>query len=228
MSGSTGSCSFNRVPNLRDVFMNRQEANNALSFWGALLVVPILVLAVYLHFNQAPVQHQPEVAPHNSVAVAKAETSQLPAADQTDDLKSPITPSPAMKTPVALDPEAARTAVHQVENGVYERATLMFEREPVDAEWASSYEQALREMFAQHQGLQRVSINSISCHSSMCRIEVFTPRDTDADFFTAMFYDALATFRAGALKAEAAITRRMEQGMTSVYVARQGHTLGFY
>jgi len=58
------------------------------------------------------------------------------------------------------------------------------------------------------QGLQR---SSISCHTSMCRIEVFTPRDADANFFTAMFYDGLATFRAGALKAEAAITRRMEQ-----------------
>ena len=129
---------------------------------------------------------------------------------------------------VGLDPESARAAVQQVENGVYERATALFEQEPVDVEWASVYEQSLRDMFSQHQGLQRVSINSISCHSSMCRIEVFTPRDADADFFTAMFYDGLANFRDGALKAEAAITRRMAQGMTSVYVARKDHTLGFY
>ena len=133
-----------------------------------------------------------------------------------------------METPAGLDPEAARAAVHKVENGVYERATAMFEQEAIDVDWAGNYEQALREMFSQHQGLQRVSINSIRCHTSMCRIEVFTPRDTDADFFTAMFYDGLATFRAGELKAEAAITRRMEQGMTSVYVARKNHTLGFY
>jgi hypothetical protein len=104
----------------------------------------------------------------------------------------------------------------------------MFEQEPVDVEWASAYEQSLREMFSQHQGLQRVSVNSIACHTTMCRIEVYTPRDTDADFFTAMFYDGLARFRDGALKAEAAITRRMEHGMTSVYVARKDHTLGFY
>ena len=125
-------------------------------------------------------------------------------------------------------PEAARAAVQQVENGVYERATAMFEQEVGDVEWAGAHEQALREMFARHQGLQRVSVNSISCRTSMCRIEVFTPRDADADFFTAMFYDGLANFRDGALKAEAAITRRMAQGMTSVYVARKDHTLGFY
>ena len=130
--------------------------------------------------------------------------------------------------PSGLDPETARAAVQKVENSVYERATAMFEKEPVDVEWASDYEKSLREMFAQHQGLQRVSVNSIGCHTTMCRIEVFTPRDADADFFTAMFYDGLASFRDGALKAEAAITRRMEHGMTSVYVARKDHTLGFY
>ncbi|MGV8837088.1 MAG: hypothetical protein ACWA6V_13455, partial [Cellvibrio sp.] len=143
-------------------------------------------------------------------------------------LDAPAALSDEMAAPVSHDPETARTAVQQVENSVYERATAMFEQEPVDVEWAAAYEQSLRAMFAQHQGLQRVSINSISCHTSMCRIEVFTPRDADADFFTAMFYDGLANFRAGELKAEAAITRRMGQGMTSVYVARKDHTLGFY
>ena len=208
--------------------MNRQDSNNPLPLWWIFLVVPILALAVYLHVNKTQVQDAPErVTPGNlaviSVTPRPSKDTRPPATPRIPDGSPVVTVAP-----VALDPEAARAAVHRVENGVYERATTMFEQEPVDVGWAGSYEQALRDMFAQHQGLQRVSINSISCHTSMCRIEVFTPRDADADFFTAMFYDGLATFRAGSLKAEAAITRRMEQGMTSVYVARKDHTLGFY
>lgn len=125
-----------------------------------------------------------------------------------------------------LIPEDPLKAVHQVETTVYTRANSIFEREPVDAEWAATYESSLQSMFSQHQGLQRVSVNSIKCHSTMCRIEVFTPRDTDADFFTAMFYEGLATFQDGALKAEAAIARNMENGMTSVYVARKDRSFG--
>lgn len=208
--------------------MNRQGSNNPLPLWGSLLVLPIVALAVYLHFKQAPSQAVPELTSLNPVTSDEPITSLSIETDSSIVLESPASLSDEISTPVSLDSEAARTAVQQVENSVYERATAMFEEESVDVEWAVAYEQSLRAMFAQHQGLQRVSINSISCHTSMCRIEVFTPRDTDADFFTAMFYDGLANFRAGELKAEAAITRRMEQGMTSVYVARKGHTLGFY
>lgn len=208
--------------------MSRQGTNNPLPLWGSLLVLPILALAVYLHFTQSPTPAIPEPIPNNPVAITGAMAHRSLATPRSVDFESPATISNAVDAPIGLDPEAARTAVHQVENGVYERATAMFEQEPVDVEWAGAYEQSLRRMFAQYQGLQRVSINSISCHTSMCRIEVFTPRDIDADFFTAMFYDGLASFRAGELNAEAAITRRMEQGMTSVYVARKGHTLGFY
>lgn len=216
--------------------MNRQGSNNLWSLWGALLVVPILALALYLHLTQS--SHIPSEFPRalntNNSFEGDGAIPPMPSAGNASlAANSPAlnSPSPAtdeIKPPVALDHEVARTAVHQVENGVYERATAMFEQEAVDVEWATAYEQSLRVMFAQHQGLQRVSINSISCHTSMCRIEVFTPRDADADFFTAMFYDGLANFRAGELNAEAAITRRMEQGMTSVYVARKDHTLGFY
>lgn len=208
--------------------MNRHSPNNPFPLWGALLVLPLLALAIYLHFKQAPAQRGAELTLDNSVVQGEV------IAHRPIEAINPIVPeSPAaladqVAAPVGLDPEAARTAVQQVENGVYDRATALFEREPVDVEWAAAYEQSLRAMFAQHQGLQRVSINSIRCHTSMCRIEVFTPRDADADFFTAMFYDGLANFRAGELKAEAAITRRMEQGVTSVYVARKDHTLGFY
>lgn len=208
--------------------MNRPGSNNSLPPWGALLVLLIMALAVFLHFKPSAPLTISELTPNNPVAINEAMSPTVPAAGGASELEPSATIAAETKTPVSLDPETARTAVHQVENGVYERATAMFEQEPVDTQWAIAYEQALREMFAQHQGLQRVSINSISCHTSMCRIEVFTPRDTDADFFTAMFYDALANFRAGELKAEAAITRRMEQGMTSVYVARKDHTLGFY
>lgn len=136
--------------------------------------------------------------------------------------------SPSSSGIEPLIPEDPLEAVHQVETTVYMRANSMFEREPVDADWAAAYESSLQNMFSQHQGLQRVSVNSIKCHSTMCRIEVFTPRDTDADFFTAMFYEGLATYQDGALKAEAAIARNMENGMTSVYVARKDHVLGFY
>lgn len=208
--------------------MNRQGFNNPLSPRGLLLILSIMALAVYLHFSQAPLQATPELIASNSVSIAKTKPPRSVEVDRSTNSELAATIPDAITTPVGLDPEAARSAVHQVENSVYQRATTMFEQETVDVEWAGAYEQSLRAMFAQHQGLQRVSINSISCHTSMCRIEVFTPRDADADFFTAMFYDGLTNFRAGELKAEAAITRRMEQGMTSVYVARKDHTLGFY
>lgn len=208
--------------------MNRQGSNNPVFLWASLLILPLLALAVYLYFSRTPIQTTPELISSNSVSIAETKPPRSIEVGRSTNVEPPAIISDVITTPVDLDPEAARTAVHQVENSVYQRATAMFEQEPVDVEWAGAYEQSLRAMFAQHQGLQRVSINSISCHTSMCRIEVFTPRDADADFFTAMFYDGLANFRAGDLKAEAAITRRMEQGMTSVYVARKDHTLGFY
>lgn len=212
--------------------MSRSDSKKSLPLWVVLLVLPILAVAVYLQFNNANVRELPsqDELPMNSPGQMNSQSIVI---NKPTPLNSPATTADNTvadntPAPVGLDPEAARTAVQQVENGVYERATAMFEQEAVDVEWAGAYEQALREMFSRHQGLQRVSINSISCHTSMCRIEVFTPRDADADFFTAMFYDGLANFRDGALKAEAAIARRMAQGMTSVYVARKDYTLGFY
>lgn len=209
--------------------MNRQDSNRPLSLWLTLLVLPILALAIYLQVNKTSPQNSAAVIPENP-AVTVAHPKRVVSGDTTSHVVHVPTESPSLipAEPVGLDPESARAAVHKVENGVYERATAMFEREPVDVAWAGAHEQALRDMFSQHQGLQRVSVNSISCHTSMCRIEVFTSRDVDADFFTAMFYDGLATFRDGALKSEAAIARRMELGMTSVYVARKDHSLGFY
>lgn len=213
--------------------MTRHDSNRPVLLWWVFLVLPILALALYLLLNTAPVRDVPEQMGKNSVGdeslmqqpvVSKKNTTHgapLTNARETTELDERV-------APLGLDPESARTAVQQVENGVYEHATAMFEQESVDVEWAGRHEHALREMFSLHHGLQRVSINSINCHASMCRIEVFTPRDIDADFFTSMFYDGLANFRDGELKAEAAITRRMEQGMTSVYVAREDHTLGFY
>ncbi len=217
--------------------MNRPDTNNTLPLWTTLLVAPILLLALYLQFADAPAPGKDDRINSHLTGHEQSANFHPKAVNVRVDIKSPQvvftqTPTeplePKVSSEVRLDPEAARAAVQQVENSVYQRATAIFEREPVDVEWASAYEQSLRDMFARHQGLQRVSINSISCHASMCRIEVFTPRDADADFFTAMFYDGLASFRAGELKAEAAITRRMELGITSVYVARKDHTLGFY
>lgn len=218
--------------------MSRTDSHKSLLLWGVLLVLPILAFAAYLQFSKPNLQNMTaqngsSLASPVTASPADASPAPIVANPQTTATPSPVISADktvAENTPatVGLDPEAARTAVQQVENGVYERATTMFEQEAVDVEWAGAHEQALREMFARHQGLQRVSVNSISCRTSMCRIEVFTPRDADADFFTAMFYDGLANFRDGALKAEAAITRRMARGMTSVYVARADHTLGFY
>lgn len=217
--------------------MNRPETSNLLPLWIILLVVPILVLAIYLQFADAGTQSKGAPRDEHSIGGDRAVTTHLKAITKTVVVDAPILvgtqkpdeePVQDMASAVSLDPETARAAVQQVENSVYERAIAIFEREPVDIAWASTYEQSLRDMFALHQGLQRVSINSISCHTSMCRVEVFTPRDADADFFTAMFYDGLATFNGGELNAEAAITRRMERGITSVYVARKDYTLGFY
>lgn len=211
--------------------MQRQEAYKSLPFWLVLLALPLLTLVSYLVFDQprqpVSIEQLSAEEPHFDSSTSSAETPAQAVfiAQKTE----PIIENPVdEKEPVALDVESARAAVHQVENGVYERATALFEREAVDPAWANAYEQSLREMFSHHQGLQRVSVNSISCHATMCRIEVFTPRDADADYFTAMFYDALERYRDGELKGEAAIARRMEVGMTSVYVARKAHLLGFY
>ena len=211
--------------------MQRQEAYKSLPFWLVLLALPLLTLVSYLVFDnpRQPASIEPSVEDVSRLTtpVNSAEIPPTPAVFVAQPTAS-VVETPAEEEPIALDVETARAAVHQVENGVYERATALFELEAVDPAWAGDYEQALREMFSQHRGLQRVSVNSIRCHSTMCRIEVFTPRDTDADYFTAMFYDALEQHRDGELKGEAAIARRMEQGMTSVYVARKAHTLGFY
>lgn len=208
--------------------VQRHEFNKSLLLWLTLLVLLILAAVFYPRFNPAQMQDNPAAAipehmPAVHPVVVQNDSPETAAVVVPNiDLSAPET------LPAPLDPETARAAVHRVENGVYERATALFEREAIDTAWAGAYEQSLREMFSQHRGLQRVSVNSIRCHATMCRIEVFTPRDADADYFTAMFYDALERHRAGELKAEAAIARRMELGMTSVYVARKEHRLGFY
>jgi len=215
----------------------RQDSTRSVLFWFLLLAVPLLGLGIYFFQSDNAALDGPPSRPLDNPPVGltkvissepRGASASVPATKASVSVPSLGSVTKAEDEPSGLDPETARAAVQKVENSVYERATAMFEREPIDVEWASAYEKSLREMFAQHQGLQRVSVNSISCHTTMCRIEVFTPRDADADFFTAMFYDGLASFRDGALKAEAAITRRMEHGMTSVYVARKDHTLGFY
>ncbi len=210
--------------------MANQIIKTRFSYWGGLLVLLILALGVYLD-HQRPVivdpfsQHQLLSLRQNLVPEPRAklrEQSQMKAlAHDTADLDG-------NQVPNVLTPEEARRAVFGKENAVYEKATQLFEAEAIDVEWANSYEKSLRSMFAGHSGLMRVSVNTINCRTSMCRIEVFTPRDADADYFTAMFYNALDNFHEGALKAEASIARRMEQGVTSVYIARKGYTLGFY
>ena len=214
--------------------MARQDATRSGLLWFLLLAVTLLGLGLYFYVDNTPtkiaVPNPPLNAPPAGLVEKSRPQPRLASTSMSATSASSSVASVAQveNVPTGLDPDTARAAVQKVENSVYERATAMFEQEPVDVEWASAYEKSLREMFAQHQGLQRVSVNSIGCHTTMCRIEVFTPRDADADFFTAMFYDGLARFNDGALKAEAAITRRMERGMTSVYVARKDHTLGFY
>ena len=218
--------------------MNMQPTKTRVPLWACLLLLPLLVFGLYWDGQRnslpAATAGAPLMAPSPIPASHPLSARhQLPAMEprgKTPAVPASETPGPVGDTarrPMSAE-EAARLAVFGKENAVYEKATRLFEAEPVDVEWAGDHEQALRTMFASHQGLLRVSVNTISCRSSMCRIEVFTPRDTDADYFTAMFYNALDNFRDGALKAEASIARRMEQGMTSVYIARNGHTLGFY
>lgn len=211
--------------------MNLQAIKSRLPLWGGAVLLPILALGFYLdnrHQSPAPMSKSamtiPSLHREKPANPPTMKREHLPPA-----VEQPAEKLPSMEvTPGVLEPDAARQAVFRKENSVYEKATRLFEEEPVDITWATGYEQSLRDMFASHSGLMRVSVNSISCHTSMCRIEVFTPRDTDADYFTAMFYNALDNFRDGTLKAEASIARRMEQGMTAVYIARQGYTLGFY
>lgn len=218
--------------------MNMQITKTRAPLWACLLLLMLLVVGLFWDSERSPVPiptaNAPLMAPGpNPTSQPLGVRYELPAMEPPSDtaaaptLETPGPVGDTLQSPVAAQ-ESARLAVFGKENAVYEKATRLFEAEPVDVEWATGYEQALREMFGNHPGLLRVSVNTISCRSSMCRIEVFTPRDTDADYFTAMFYNALDNFREGALKAEASIARRMEQGVTSVYIARNGHTLGFY
>ncbi len=207
-----------------------------LPLWGGVILLPLLLIGFYLESQRQPSPLSTSAATETQIRTeAKPSTikprDELPRMAEVapPQVQSPATETPAaVKSAVKLDPETARQAVFRKENAVYEKATALFEAEAIDVEWAGGYEQSLREMFSTHPGLTRVSVNTISCHTSMCRVEVFTPRDTDADYFTAMFYNALDNFREGSLKSEAAIARRMEVGMTSVYIARKGYELGFY
>lgn len=211
--------------------MNLQAVKSRLPLWGGIALLPIFALGFYLDSQRqspAPINTSamtiPSLHSEKPANLPAMKREHLPLA-----IAQPAETLPSMEVGAdALEPEAARQAVFRKEGSVYEKATRLFEEEPIDVEWANGYEQSLRDMFAAHSGLMRVSVNSISCHTSMCRIEVFTPRDIDADYFTAMFYNALDNFREGTLKAEASIARRMELGMTSVYIARTGYTLGFY
>ncbi len=210
--------------------MNIDMVKARLPLWGGVLVLPILALGFYLD-HQRPMAVDSFTQQSLVIPPAKVSVQELPVLviDQRPSVPAPAPAAPRAEEPSGLlTPEEARKAVFGKENAVYEKATNLFEAEAIDVDWATAYEQSLRTMFTSHSGLMRVSVNTISCHTSMCRIEVFTPRDTDADYFTAMFYNALDNFREGALKAEASIARRMEQGMTSVYIARKGYTLGFY
>lgn len=207
--------------------MSLHAVKTKLPLLGAVLLLPILAAGFYLDSQR----HAPVIQPHPIKTPAPASQPVSKPVVIRDQLPPAMTEksAPETATPVVgLEPEAARQAVFRKENTVYEKATSLFEAEPIDTGWASGYEASLRDMFASHKGLTRVSVNTISCRTSMCRIEVFTPRDTDADYFTGMFYNALDNFRDGTLKAEASIARRMEVGMTSVYIARQGYTLRFY
>ncbi|PUA28538.1 MAG: hypothetical protein B0W54_19065 [Cellvibrio sp. 79] len=206
--------------------MSLHAVKAKLPLWGGALLLPILAVGFYLD-NQ---RHVPAIQPHPIMNPVSTSQPVIQTTRIRDQLPPAMTQksSPETAPVVGLEPEAARQAVFRKENNVYEKAANLFEAELIDTEWASAYEASLRDMFASHNGLTRVSVNTISCRTSMCRIEVFTPRDTDADYFTAMFYNALDNFRDGTLKEEASIARRMEVGMTSVYIARKGHTLAFY
>jgi hypothetical protein len=211
-------------------------SQNALARWWWILLLLPLGLFIYSFTvgtdSVGPDDDVITTSRNTAPPVLEADQAQ-PLSTQPTHQKNIVLEAPEKKTlpedtPAALNPEQARVAVHAVENTVYTRAGKMFEQEPVDPQWAPDYENSLYRMFSQHYGLRRVSINSILCHTTMCRIEAFTPRDSDADFFTAMFYEALNSFEQGSLKAEAAIARNMENGVTSVYVARKDHALGFY
>lgn len=126
------------------------------------------------------------------------------------------------------DHDQAIAAVHAVETQVYDRADTLFVAEAVDYDWASPMEQEFNAMFSEVPSLGRVSVSDIECRATMCRILVFTPEGRDADYFTAVFYDALDRYGDGHLKSTAAIARNMANGITAVYVSRKNHTLKFY
>ncbi|WP_075187755.1 hypothetical protein [Teredinibacter haidensis] len=119
-------------------------------------------------------------------------------------------------------------AVQGMETTVFKRADRLFQAEDIDPEWGPEYTNEFMSMFQQHLGLAKVSLKQLECRSTQCQVIVYTPKGLDADYFTAMFYDALKTYEGGKLNQPAAIARQMAMGVTSVYIPRAGHTLKFY
>ncbi|PCK09828.1 MAG: hypothetical protein COA42_01885 [Alteromonadaceae bacterium] len=122
----------------------------------------------------------------------------------------------------------AIAAVQKMETEVFDRAANLFSEEPIDYPWATEQTEKLRLMFDEFPGLERVSLQSLECRMRSCQIIAYTPQNSDADYFTAMVFGALKSYKKGNLNAPAAIARQMSAGQTSVYIARDGHSLEFY
>jgi hypothetical protein len=196
--------------------------------WLAIIVT--LCLGYYWQgyiATDVPTQTPAMPQPHIKTAAKPAQFSSLPETTAISSV-SVSSASSSENPPHNLTFDEALTAVRTVETEVYDRAYQMFDQEPVDFDWAPAYEKSLRQMFYDSKGLDRVSLSQVYCRTTLCQIVVYTPQSTDADYFTAMVYNALEKYQDGALKGETAIARNMEKGRTSLYIARKGHTIGFY
>lgn len=76
--------------------------------------------------------------------------------------------------------------VHQQEAKIHERIDQLeskFEREPTDQDWAMAQEQNLSDLFILNEELRDVTVASVECRESLCRVRLDSG---DADSLTTM------------------------------------------
>ncbi|VUD59779.1 hypothetical protein TDB9533_02763 [Thalassocella blandensis] len=171
---------------------------------------------------------KPEAKPAPLKAADKRETPTLAQTKQAEPPTHNVIATQPPEDIFKMSVSEAANAVQAVETIVFNRADDFFQQEEVDSEWAPSQTQLLLKVIQDHAALSQTSIKSVACRKTQCQIIAFTPQNADADFFSSALYSALDEFKTGDTPMVAAIARQMENGLTSAYIARKGHSLRFF
>lgn len=115
------------------------------------------------------------------------------------------------------------------EQKTYEKAAEVFDGESVDAEWAPQYQEEITTMFGDAEALSQVSVNSIECRTSMCRVVVFTPTLVEANQLNSVFYATIGNYKGGMFKNSNIMgLNNFANGVTALYIAKPGTELSLF